>query len=249
MASDRGQLVLKTALQAGRIMIQNGSEVARVDDTLTRIAQNAGYPDSKVYVTITGIMMALSSEGNAQVEPIKNRTIDLEMVTRVNDLSRKFAAQDITLSEFNDDLDDLEAHPNAFPVWLQLVAAGFVSATLEIVFRGNYHDALVTFLIGMLGYAVFFGVNRLARVRFLSEFLAAIVIGVLAIETVKWGWGNSTDDIIVGSVMPLVPGVPLTNAVRDILSGDLVSGIARGMEAVMSAVAIGSGIAVILQLM
>jgi len=71
----------------------------------------------------------------------------------------------------------------------------------------------------------------------------------LAILAVKFQLGTNADDIIIGSVMPLVPGVPLTNAVRDILAGDLVSGIARGMEALMSAIAIGSGIAMILQAM
>ncbi len=83
----------------------------------------------------------------------------------------------------------------------------------------------------------------------MSEFLAATAIGILAILAVKFQLGTNADDIIIGSVMPLVPGVPLTNAVRDILAGDLVSGIARGMEALMSAIAIGSGIAMILQAM
>lgn len=101
----------------------------------------------------------------------------------------------------------------------------------------------------LIGWGVFYAVNKLAQVRFLSEFLAAVAIGLLAILAVHVHWGNSVDDIIIGSVMPLVPGVPLTNAVRDLLTGDLVSGIARGIEALMSAVAIGSGIAMILQIL
>ncbi|WP_203649442.1 threonine/serine exporter family protein [Secundilactobacillus yichangensis] len=247
MTNDQGHLMIKTALHAGRIMIENGSEVARVSDTIRRIALNAGYPDSKVYVTITGIMMSVSGEENAQIEPVTTRSIDLEKITQVNDLSRHFAAHKITLAEFDQRLTDLDRHPRYFPVWLQLVSAGLVSGTLEVVFRGNYPDFLVSCIIGLIGWGVFYEVNRLAKVRFLSEFLAAAVIGILAILTVKYHLGTSADDIIIGSVMPLVPGVPLTNAVRDILAGDLVSGIARGMEALMSAIAIGSGIAMILQ--
>ncbi|GAW99289.1 threonine/serine exporter family protein [Secundilactobacillus mixtipabuli] len=249
MANDQGHLMIKTALHAGRIMIENGSEIARVSDTIRRIAANAGYPDSKVYVTITGIMMSVSGEDNAQIEPVTTRSIDLEKITRVNDLSRHFADQKITLAEFDQRLTDLDQHPRYFPLWLQLISAGVLSGSLEVVFRGNYPDFWVTCLIGLIGWGIFYGVNQLAKVRFLSEFLAAAGIGVLAILAVKYHLGTSADDIIIGSVMPLVPGVPLTNAVRDILAGDLVSGVARGMEALMSAIAIGSGIAMILQAM
>ncbi|GAT18009.1 threonine/serine exporter family protein [Secundilactobacillus silagei] len=249
MTNDQGHLMIKTALHAGRIMIENGSEVARVEDTIRRIALNAGYPDSKVYVTITGIMMSISGEENAQIEPVTSRSIDLEKITQVNDLSRHFAAHKIDLAQFDDRLTHLDQHPRYFPVWLQLISAGLVSGTLEVVFRGNYPDFLVSCLIGLVGWGVFYGMSQLVRVRFLSEFLAATAIGILAILAVKFQLGTNADDIIIGSVMPLVPGVPLTNAVRDILAGDLVSGIARGMEALMSAIAIGSGIAMILQAM
>jgi uncharacterized membrane protein YjjP (DUF1212 family) len=57
------------------------------------------------------------------------------------------------------------------------------------------------------------------------------------------------DKVIIGSVMPLVPGLPITNAVRDLMAGDLVSGLARGAEAFFSAFAIGAGIAVTLALL
>lgn len=249
MTTGQGHLMIKTALHAGRIMIENGSEVARVEDTIHRIAINAGYPDSKVYVTITGMMMSISGEENAQIEPVASRSIDLEKITQVNDLSRQFAAGTIDLPQFEQQLTALEVHPRYFPFWLQLISAGLVSGTLEVVFRHNLPDFGITCLIGLVGWAIFYGVNRVARVRFLSEFLAAVGIGALAIWFVNLHLGNSVDDIIIGSVMPLVPGVPLTNAVRDILAGDLVSGIARGIEALMSAIAIGSGIAMILQVL
>nr|WP_276571985.1 threonine/serine exporter family protein [Secundilactobacillus kimchicus] len=242
-------MTLKTALQAGRIMIENGSEVSRVEDTINRIAQNAGFPNSKVYVTITGIMMSISDRGEAQIEPISTRTLDLEKIAQVNDLSRKFAAEAIDLEAFSDQLDYLEHHSAYFPVWVQALSAALVSGTLEVVFRANPPDFWITCIIGMVGWLVYFGINQLVKVRFLSEFLGSVAIGLLAILAVKYQFGHSMDDIIIGSVMPLVPGVPLTNAVRDILAGDLVSGIARGVEALMSAIAIGSGIAMMLQIL
>lgn len=80
----------------------------------------------------------------------------------------------------------------------------------------------------------------------MSEFLAAVVVGALALLSIKWGLGVHADDIIIGGIMPLVPGIPLTNAVRDALSGNLISGPARGIEALISACALGFGVAIAL---
>ena len=197
--------VIKTCLLAGRIMIENGSEMSRAEDTMKRIAINSGIDDLQLFGTITGLIVSVPDSLTSQVEQITRRAFDLEKVSAVNSFSREYAAKQITLDEF--------------------------------------YEKLSTMLVGALGYTVFYLSNRLLNVKYISEFFASIVIGILAVLIVRMGWGQSLDDIIIGSVMPLVPGVPLTNAVRDILNGHLVSGPARGVEALLSACAIGFGIA------
>ncbi|MFC6274319.1 threonine/serine exporter family protein [Levilactobacillus tangyuanensis] len=241
------QLILHTALTAGRIMLENGSEIERVEDTMIRIATNAGVEGSQVFVTITGILMALNGELGAQIEPIKKRIFDLEKVSVVNDLSRQFAVKKITLQQFSNRLDHLDSETKYFPFWLQLFAAALVSGPLEVVFRHNLPDFWITCVVGMLGWWVYYVLNKFIQIRFLSEFAASATIGILALVGVHYGLGNSVDDIIIGGVMPLVPGVPLTNSVRDVLAGNLVSGPARAIEALVSAAAIGFGIAMVLQ--
>jgi uncharacterized membrane protein YjjP (DUF1212 family) len=59
------------------------------------------------------------------------------------------------------------------------------------------------------------------------------------------GFGHELDKIVIGSVMPLVPGLLITNAVRDLMAGHLVAGLSKGAEAFLTAFAIGSGIAII----
>lgn len=71
---------------------------------------------------------------------------------------------------------------------------------------------------------------------------------MLAALLVSLGLGRELDKIIIGSVMPLVPGLLITNAVRDLMAGHLVSGLSRGAEAFLTAFAIGTGIAVMFTL-
>ena len=81
----------------------------------------------------------------------------------------------------------------------------------------------------------------------MGEFVSSLLIGVLAILTTKLGWTSNLNDIIIGSVMPLVPGVPLTNAARDLVSGNLISGPTRALEAIITAMAIGCAIVIVLR--
>ena len=116
-----------------------------------------------------------------------------------------------------------------------------------IIFSGEYDwaDLLPAALVGALGYAVFSEINRLTSIRFIGEFLGAVSIGVSAYLLTKWHLGGELDNIIIGPVMPLVPGVAITHSIRDMLAGHLLSGLVRGVEALLSAFAIGTGIALI----
>ena len=57
--------------------------------------------------------------------------------------------------------------------------------------------------------------------------------------------GGQLDYMIIGSIMPLIPGVPFTNAIRDIADGDYISGSVRMLDAllVFFCIAIGVGMA------
>ena len=116
-----------------------------------------------------------------------------------------------------------------------------------IIFSGEYDwlDIIPSAVAGALGYAVFAAVNRVTTIRFIGEFLSATVIGIVAYLLTRWYLGVDIDNIIIGAVMPLVPGVAITNSIRDLLAGHLLSGMARGMEAILSAFAIGTGIALV----
>jgi uncharacterized membrane protein YjjP (DUF1212 family) len=98
---------------------------------------------------------------------------------------------------------------------------------------------------GGVGFSVMVFAHRLIEIRFFAECVAAFIIGLLAVLFVYAGIGNDMDKIIIGSVMPLVPGLLITNAVRDLMAGHLVSGLSKGAEAFLTAFAIGAGIAVV----
>jgi uncharacterized membrane protein YjjP (DUF1212 family) len=245
----RSDLIIATVLLAGKIMIENGADMARVDDTLKRIARNSGIEQPKIFETTTGILMSIPEENSSQVEPIQKRTIDLEKVSLVNQNSRAYQAGKITLKEFYDNLVKLNISTPFFSFWLQLVAAIVVSCTLLLMYGGEWQDLLATGVAGGIGYCAYYYVNNRLKIRFVSEFLGSLLIAITAVIAVHYHWGLQLNMIIVGGVMPLVPGVPITNAVRDIFAGHLLSGNARALESLLSACAIAMGIAFVFRFM
>jgi uncharacterized membrane protein YjjP (DUF1212 family) len=240
--------IMDVCLLAGKIMLQSGGETYRVEDTMMRIAAAFGIENSHSYVTPTGIIF--SAEGaeptKTKLIRISTRSTDLKKVAMVNSISRRITSGEIKLDEALNHLKELDALDVTFPFMVQVGAASMASGCFMIMFRGEWLDFIPAMLTGGLGYFGFLYFHRFIPVKFFSEFLASFIIGLLAVIFVKTGLGQQLDKIIIGSVMALVPGLLVTNAVRDLMAGHLVSGLSKGAEALLTAFAIGSGIAVVL---
>ncbi|MDP4163753.1 MAG: threonine/serine exporter family protein [Bacillota bacterium] len=240
--------VMEVCLLAGKIMLQSGAETYRVEDTMMRIASFFGIRQSHSYVTPTGIIF--SAEGNEPTKTklirISERSTDLKKVTMVNSISRKISNGELGLEDALLQLKEIDLLNVTFPFSVQVAAAALSSGCFLIMFNGTWHDFFPSIVSGGIGFLGFVYFHRLVPIKFFSEFLASFIIGILTLLFVKTGWGHELDKIIIGSVMPLVPGLLITNAVRDLMAGHLVSGLSKGAEAFLTAFAIGSGIAVVL---
>lgn len=246
----QAEKILSICLLAGKIMVQSGSEMYRVDDTMTRMANASGLENVNVFSTPTAIALGIDGHSGMQLKQIKTRTINLEKVNRVNELSRKYVAGDISLDELAIKLRYIEEDVRDFPFWLQAISAAVVSSTLMILFVDEYDwvDFPISAVLGTVAFVLYTIANKKLKLKFMSEFFSSIVVGLLTVLGVRLGLGHNVDNILVGAVMPLVPGVPLTNSLRDLLESHLLAGIARGVEALLSALAIGIGIAVVLKI-
>lgn len=243
----RQALALKMCLLAGRIMTENGSNMERVNDTLSRMAKSAGLKNFQAFTTVTGIVVGTIDEPNAQVITIRHRKNDLSKIADVNEISRELARRQIDVPQAFAKLKkvDHQTMPR-WQNWYESLAAAILSGALMIAFTGNIVDSWAGFITGGVGYASFSYLLRKFRIQYLGEFCSSLVIGLLAVFFVKMNLANNINDIIIGAVMPLVPGVPLTNAARDLVSGNLISGPTRGIEAILTAVSIGCAIVIVL---
>lgn len=245
---DRPIEIIDVCLLAGKIMLQNGAETYRVEDTMMRIADAFGIHHSHSFVMPTGIMFSLDGIEPTKLIRITERFTDLHKVTLVNSVSRQASRGELSVEEAYQRLKEIESRKVSYPVFLQIVAASLASGCFLIMFLGRWDDLVPALVSGGLGFACLLLFQRLIQVRFFTEFLASFVIGLLSYLFVAAGIGHEVDKIIIGSVMPLVPGLLITNAVRDLMAGHLVAGLSKGAEAFLTASAIGTGIAVVISI-
>jgi uncharacterized membrane protein YjjP (DUF1212 family) len=175
--------------------------------------------------------------------------IDLNKIVLVNDISRKISNGDISLSEAHESLCKIEKAKPLYTTWLQILAAAIASGFFSMIYGGSWIDFEAAFIAGGVGYLIYFNASKMVEVKFFAEVLTSFVIGLIAYFLYHLGLNSDVDKVIIGSVMPLVPGVLITNAVRDLMAGDLVSGLARGAEAFFTALAVGTGIAVVISML
>ncbi|TWH58317.1 uncharacterized membrane protein YjjP (DUF1212 family) [Desulfitobacterium sp. LBE] len=242
--------VMEVCLLAGKIMLQSGAEIYRIEDTMNRIARTCAVPEAHSYVTPTGLFLSLQGQERNQEQTkflrIYERQIDLNKIVSVNEISRKLSEKELTLQQAHEALLAIEKSGFLYPFWLQLIAAALASGFFSLTFGGTMIDFLPSVVAGGLGFLLYAQANRRIAVKFFSEIFAAFTIGFIAYFFYYLGIDIQIDKVIIGSVMPLVPGVLITNAVRDLMAGDLIAGLARGTEAFLTAFAIGTGIAVVL---
>ncbi|CAH2716165.1 Inner membrane protein YjjP [Neobacillus rhizosphaerae] len=239
--------IMEVCLLAGKIMLQCGGETYRVEDTMMRIAASYGIEKTHSYVTPTGIIFSAESNEPTKTKLIRisERSTDLKKVAMVNSISRSISSGEINLKQAMEQLIEIDSMNLTFPFRIQVAAASLASGCFMIMFKGGWNDFIPAMISGGVGFLSFVYFHRFIPIKFFSEFLASFVIGLLSFIFVKTGVGHQLDKIIIGSVMTLVPGLLVTNAIRDLMAGHLVSGLSKGAEAFLTAFAIGAGIAIV----
>ncbi|XJS10204.1 threonine/serine exporter family protein [Aerococcaceae bacterium WGS1372] len=244
---DNKNLVLKTALLAGRIMMESGSEAYRVEDTMQRIAQNSQKLDTESYVTATGIFMSINDESTSQMVQARDRSINLGKIEQTNNYSREYANGNISLIYLFKALQSVDLQIPQFQGTARMIAAGIASCVLMILLGGVYSDALTALIIGSIGYFLSSRIYVVTKMKFINDLIASFAICTLSVVCYRLGIVGNLNSLIIGCLMPLVPGLAITAGMRDLFEGHLLTGIVRIVEAILISTVIGIGIALTLQ--
>lgn len=235
--------LLSYAMDIGEQMLKSGAEVYRVEESLLRMCKAFGFVKMDVFTTTNSmIVTVVSADGTTftQTRRILAISTDFEKMHRLNKLSRKICEKHISDEEIKSELDWVVSR-KVYPFWLECLAYAVIAGAFTLFFGGNITEMAVSLFVGA---AVRFGIllcDKTVNNRMFTKFFSAFLATLFAYIALKTNIINSVDKVIIGNIMSLIPGIGLTNALRDLFTGDSIAGLLRSIEAVLTALAIAAG--------
>ena len=237
--------LLTLGTDLGRLLMESGAEIFRVEESVIRLLSAYGVRPQVFAIPNCLIVSITTPEGHpiTRMDRIPAHGTDIELLERCNALCRQLCRELPPLEEAQRRVDALPEHP-VNSQWLVLLGYGAAAAFFALFFGGSWRDGLCAALCGLaVGLCLLFGQWLTGSNMFLRTAVCAAVAAGLALVQAA-GLGSRLEPVTIGSLMVLVPGMALTNAMREIMAGDIISGVNRTAEALLAATAIALGAAI-----
>lgn len=242
--------IIHIAANAGRIILENGGETYRAEETINRICSSYDLLESESFVTPSIIIVSASGNFGQTMSIIKRinyRTINLEKIIQINDLSRNIKSLGYSLEAIETKLNNIDAiKPYSRK---HTFAASFIAAgCLTMAFGGNYKDMILAAFAGGIMKIIIEFLYSLKSNEFFVNVFGGFTATLICLIGINLNLATNLDKVTIGALMLLVPGLAITNAIRDTIAGDLISGIMRAVEAFLTAIAVALGSGIVFKL-
>lgn len=243
------QKLLNTAMDIGHFLLASGAETYRVEESIQRILYAYGVKHVDVFAITNNITVTMTMADDTcytRLRRVYSRSTNYQMIEDLNNLSRYICKERPTVEEIRNRIQEIRKQKpyseGAIVIW----GFGGIAFWFTLFFNGSLQDAVVALIAGVLTRIVFRVMDYLHTSSFFINLVCSLMITMIAVKTVQYGLADSSDSIIIGTLMTLVPGVAITNAMRDVIAGDLLAGTMKGVEALLIALALAAGTALAL---
>lgn len=241
--------LLEAVVSAGKLLIESGAEIYRVEETMVRMTQSYRVQEAESYVTATGIMMSIKAQDKTytRICRVRSGAVDLHCIDQINALSRSLVYHPISVDELSEKIEAI-SHRDRYSDWVTILFGAIGAAGFALFFDGSLYECICSFFIGIVIRCLVLLLDRTTLNAFFSNCLGSMVAVLLSYGTRGIFPFVDVDIVIISSLMLLVPGLAITNAIRDTISGDYVSSLSRATEALLVALAIAVGAGVALRM-
>lgn len=237
--------IIDLSLWAGQLLLQNGANAARVEETVHRFGTGLGCNWLDIIISPTALIVTTSSGQEFRTKArriVRFGQVNMDILTAVNDLSYRIMANEVDRYQVRRRLEQINRQPGNYHPLIIVLTVGLACAAFSKLFGGDWIVAAVT----LVAAATAMQVRRMLAQRHFNLVLqvtfTALTAGLIASTATLFQWGNVPQIALVASVLLLVPGVPLVNAFHDLLSSYYLLGIARGVQGGLISFGIATGL-------
>ncbi|MBS7297745.1 MAG: threonine/serine exporter family protein [Eubacteriales bacterium] len=240
--------VLDIATSIGFYILKYGGETNRVEDTARRLGLAYEMDEVHVFAISSSIVITMVKDGKSLSETkrvIKQET-NLDRVEQFNALSRTICETLPSYDEVQSNIKEIESR-SLYPFWISVFAYSLIGGSFAIFFGGGLKECIVSFLVGFILRFVMHVADKLQSPLFFAN-VAGSAATVILVQLAAYIFPNlNTQTSTISVLMLLVPGVLLTNCIRDFVATDYTAGLSKIVEAIFvaSAIALGVGVSVL----
>ena len=235
---------METLQLAGKIIMENGGETYRAEETICRMGQGFGLREVESFAVPSGIFISYRDGSNELVTAVKRVRREGRNLTRVdetNRVSRLVASGKMDCGEALAELQSIENMPGPFCKAWRFLAACLCAVGFTALFGGNWTDMAVAGASAAIVQASVMMTEK-AHMKWLASAIVGGFLTVMIPSLIRLAMPELQADVVIaGAIMPLVPGLAMTNAVQDAMRGDMVSGLSHGATALLTACLIAGG--------
>ena len=230
-------------LDLGESMLSCGAEIQRIEDTVHRMSMAYGAEKANVFVITSSIVLTLNFSDGVQLTDSRRvlsaGNTDFGKLEAFNALSRKCAETPIPLDELEQEL--VRINRNRIPLYKMYIGSALAAGGFAIFFGGTLLDGFFAALFGLFICFLQLKVSPVCPNTVFFNFVSSLVCGLMIGIVGKLTPILHADKVIIGDIMLLIPGIAITNATRDMLLGDTISGVMKLMQCLLWAGALACG--------
>lgn len=234
--------VMSLALELGRKILEYGGDVHRVEDTITRICKAYGVKKVDV-ISITSIMILTIEMADGyhytSSRVIKNSYNNLYAVEKLNSLSRKICNEQLPIDEALKMFEEIK-NVRPYTTWIVILGAMLGCGGFTLFMGGSFVDCFAVMVVGFICYYI--DLHMMKNIYNLAHTFMLTFIGGVLIILLNTILPINTNISLTGIIMTFIPGLVLGNSMRDMLTGDIITGLLRLFQSILNALGIVSGI-------
>jgi len=215
---EKKEKIYRLGLFMGEILLKNGGETWRVERLCRELCSAKGFSNASIFVTPTVLIIGDDrSDGITFIKTLKVRTINLDKVAKANKIAlAAIEDKDLDVEKFISELKVIE-NSKTYNENLKLLMVGVASAAFAMLFEISFQGAVFTFIISIIGLMMSRFIERISTTSVLGTIMGSFFIGVSALYLRENGYAPSSSFIIIGSILPLLPGVAITKSISDLV--------------------------------
>ncbi len=243
--------VVELALWTAQLLMQNGAESQRVEETVRVLGAGLGCDWGDVLVSHNAVIISHASgnEFRTKIRRVAQGGVNMSLIEEISHLTHRVEEGLFDRTKVRAELERISRRPHHYNRWFVVAAVGLACAAFSRLFNGGWPIFGATWLASSLAMFVR---QELIRRNFnnllavvVSAFTAAMGVGLLHLWPI---FGRQVEVGLAASVLFLVPGVPFINAVEDLIKGYTVVGLARGAISILIILSIALGVLIAMQL-